>query len=95
MSETLRKCLLDVDRETSLQQEVSAMLSKVVSLDAIDGMRRRFVNRRRWGEFASAVQCSVSYPAVLNALRSGAQWFNDGLQRVSAIVPIKRSSWRR
>ena len=90
MSETLRNSLLSVDCETSLQQEVSAMLSKVVSLDAIDGMKRRFVNRRRWGEFVSAVQCSVSYPAVLSALRSGAQWFNDGLQRVSAIVPIKR-----
>jgi hypothetical protein len=68
------------------------MLSKVkvVSLDAFDGVRR-FVNRRRWGEVVSAVQCSVSYPAVLNALRSGAQWFNDGLQRASAIVPIKSS----
>jgi hypothetical protein len=65
-----------------LQQGVSAMLSK--------GMKRGFANRRRWGEFVSAVHCSVSYPAVINALRSGAQWFNDGLQRVSAIVPIKR-----
>jgi len=90
MSETLRNSLLGADCETSLQQEVSAMLSKVVSLDAIDGMKRRFVNRRRWGEFVSAVQCSVSYPTGINALRSSAQWFNDGLQRVSAMVPIKR-----
>jgi hypothetical protein len=49
----------------------------------MNGMRRGFANRRRWGEFVSAVQCSVSYPAVINALRSGARWFNDGLQRVS------------
>lgn len=66
------------------------MLSKVVPVDAIEGMKRGFANRRHWGEFVSAVQCSVSYPAVINALRSGAQWFNQGLQRVSAIVPIKR-----
>jgi hypothetical protein len=70
--------------------EISAMLSKVVSLEAIDGMKRSFANRRRWGEFVSAVQCSISYPAVINALRSGARWFNDGLQRVSAIAPIRR-----
>ena len=69
---------------------VSAMLSKVASLEAIDGMKRSFANRRRWGEFVSAVQCSVSYPAVINALRSGARWFNDGLQRVSAMVPFRR-----
>jgi hypothetical protein len=75
MSETLRKTLLGVDRETSFQQGVSAIFSKMVSLDAFDGMKRRFVNRRRWGEFVSAVQCSVSYPTVINALRSGAQWF--------------------
>jgi hypothetical protein len=67
-----------------LQQGVSAMLSKVVTVDALEGMKRSFANRRRWGEFVSAVQCSVSYPAVISALRSGAQWFNDGLQRVSA-----------
>ena len=58
--------------------------------EIIDGIKRRFVNRRRWGEFVSAAQCSVSYPAVIHALRSGAQWFNVGLQRVSAMVPIKR-----
>jgi hypothetical protein len=73
-----------------LHRGVSAMLGKVAPFQAIDGMKRSFANRRRWGEFVSAVQCSVSYPAVINALRSGARWFNDGLQRVSAIVPIKR-----
>ena len=67
------------------------MLGKIVPLDAIEGMRRSFANRRRWGEVVSAVQCSVSYPAVISALRSGAQWFNDGLQRVSAIVPLRRA----
>jgi hypothetical protein len=88
MSEILHETLLGDDGETSLQRRVSEVLSKVVSLDAIDGMKR-FANRRRWGEFVSAVQCSVSYPAAINALRSGAQWFNAGWQRVSAMVPIK------
>jgi hypothetical protein len=44
---------------------------------------RRFSNHRRWQDFITAIHdsvtqpCSVTYPVVLGALRSGRAWFSD------------------
>jgi len=32
---------------------------------------RKFSNQREWRDFISAVQCSVNYSVVVNALRAG------------------------
>jgi len=52
------------------------MMARMKSLDDI---RRKFSNRRQWRDFVSAVQCSVKYPLVLNALRDRAWAFNDSV----------------
>jgi hypothetical protein len=46
-------------------------------MKALDDIRRKFANRREWRDFVSAVQCSVKYPVVLNALRESAWVFGD------------------
>jgi len=48
-------------------------------MKALDDIRRKFSNRRQWRDFVSAVQCSVKYPAVLNALRDSAWAFSDSV----------------
>jgi hypothetical protein len=54
-----------------------------------DDMRRKFSNHRQWRDFVSAVHesvtypCSVTYPMVLDALRTGRAWFSDGAVRAS------------
>jgi hypothetical protein len=55
----------------------------------VDDVRRKFSNHRQWREFISAVHasvsypCSVTYPAVLSALRSGRARFYDGAARAT------------
>ena len=52
-------------------------------------VRRKFSNHRQWREFMAAVHesvtypCSVTYPVVLGALRSGRAWFYDGAARAT------------
>jgi hypothetical protein len=48
-------------------------------MKALEDIRRKFSNRREWRDFISAVQCSVNYPVVLNALRPSAWLFNDSV----------------
>lgn len=46
-------------------------------------MKPKFSNHRQWREFIAAIHGSVTYPRtvtypmVLNALRSSRAWFND------------------
>jgi hypothetical protein len=53
-------------------------------------MSSTFSNHRQWREFIATVHesvtypCSVTYPMVLSALRSGRAWFNDGAARASS-----------
>jgi hypothetical protein len=55
----------------------------------VDDVRRKFSNHRQWREFIAAVHesvsypCSVTYPVVLSALRSGRAWFYDGAARAT------------
>ncbi len=55
-----------------------------------DDVRRKFSNHRQWRDVISAVHESmtypyaVTYPMVLNALRSGRGWFSDGAARASS-----------
>jgi hypothetical protein len=54
-------------------------------MKALEDFGRKFSNRREWRDFVSAVQCSVNYPVVLNALRASAWLFNDSVvARVTA-----------
>jgi hypothetical protein len=54
-----------------------------------DDVRRKFSNHRQWRDVISAVHasmtypCAVTYPMVLDALRSGRAWFSDGAARAS------------
>jgi hypothetical protein len=55
--------------------------------NAFEDIKRKFSNQRQWREFVSAVQCTVNYPAAINALRSGTKWFSDGLAQASSLAP--------
>jgi hypothetical protein len=46
-------------------------------MKVLEDIGRKFSNRREWRDFVSAVQCSVKYPVVLNALRDSAWAFSD------------------
>jgi len=53
-------------------------------------VKRKFSNHRQWRDFIAAVHdsvtypCSVTYPMVLGAVRSGRAWFSDGAARASS-----------
>jgi hypothetical protein len=57
------------------------------AVNAFEDIKRKFSNQRQWREFVSAVQCSVNYPAAINALRSGTKLFSDGLAQASCLAP--------
>jgi hypothetical protein len=46
-------------------------------MKALEEMRHSFSNRREWREFAAALQCSVSLPGIIDALRASAARFHD------------------
>ena len=49
----------------------------------------KFSNDRQWRDFVAAIHksvshpCSVTYPKIIAALRSGRDWFSDGAVRAS------------
>ena len=51
---------------------------------------RKFSNHRQWRDFIAAVHesvsypCSVTYPMVLEAVRSGRAWFSDSAALASS-----------
>lgn len=55
-----------------------------------DDTKHKFSNHRQWSEFVTAVHesvtypCTVTYPKVIGALRSGRDWFYDGAARASS-----------
>jgi hypothetical protein len=65
------------------------------AVTALEDIKRKFTNQRQWREFVSAVQCSVNYPAAVNALRSGKEWFSDGLAQASGLAPTLRAAQSR
>jgi hypothetical protein len=42
-----------------------------------------FLNRRDWGSFLSALQNAATYPAVMEAVKSGRAWFTEGATQAS------------
>ena len=65
------------------------------AVNALEDIKRKFSNQRQWREFVAAVQCSVQYPAAVNALRSGKKWFSDGLAQASGLAPTLRAAQLR
>jgi hypothetical protein len=63
--------------------------------NAFEDFKRKFSNQRQWREFVAAVQCSVNYPAAINAVRSGTKWFSDGLAQASGLAPTLRAAQLR
>jgi len=61
-------------------------------------VKRKFSNDRQWRDFIAAIHdsvthpCSVTYPMVLGAVRSGRAWFNDGAARASSRLGGRASS---
>ena len=58
-------------------------------MSEFQGFKRKFSNNRQWRDFVSAVQsvtypCTVTYPKVISALRSGRDWFSEGAARASS-----------
>jgi len=59
------------------------------SMKDFEETRRKFSNHRQWREFVTAVHesvtypCAVTYPKVIEALRSGRDWFSNGAARAS------------
>lgn len=64
-------------------------IHSVESLTDLVEVSSKFPNHRQWREFIAAVHesvshpCAATYPMVVNALRSGRHWFNDGAARAS------------
>jgi hypothetical protein len=56
-------------------------------MTSLHDVKRKFSNHRQWRDFIAAVHdsvtypCSVNYPMVIGALRSGRAWFGDGAAR--------------
>jgi hypothetical protein len=63
--------------------------------NAFEDFKRKFSNQRQWREFVAAVQCSVNYPAAINAVRFGTKWFSDGLAQASGLAPTLRAAQLR
>ncbi len=57
----------------------------IILMDSFEDMKRKFCNQRQWREFVAAVQCSVNYPTVISALRSGTQWFTAGFVQPNSL----------
>jgi len=57
------------------------------AVNAFEDIKRKFSNQRQWRDFVTAVQCSVNYPAAINAVRSGTKWFSEGLAQASGLAP--------
>jgi len=66
-----------------------------VAANAFEDFKRKFSNQRQWREFVAAVQCSVNYPAAINAVRFGTKWFSDGLAQASGLAPTLRAAQLR
>jgi hypothetical protein len=45
--------------------------------------KRTFLNRRDWGSYLSALQSAAAYPKVLEAVKSGREWFTEGATQAS------------
>jgi hypothetical protein len=63
--------------------------------NAFEDFKRKFSNQRQWREFVAAVQCSVNYPAAINAVRNGTKWFSDGVAQASGLAPTLRAAQLR
>ena len=55
-------------------------------MSSFDDMSGKFSNHRQWQDFIAAIHelthpCTVTYPMVLGALRSGRAWFNERAAR--------------
>ena len=55
-----------------------------VVMKAFEDMRRSFSNRREWREFAAALQCPVSLPGIIDALRASAARFHEAVSPAAA-----------
>jgi hypothetical protein len=63
--------------------------------NAFEDFKRKFSNQRQWREFVAAVQCSVNYPAAINAVRSGTKWFSERLAQASGLALTLRAAQLR
>ena len=45
--------------------------------------KRTFLNRRDWSSYLTALQNAATYPKVMEAVRSGRQWFSLGATQTS------------
>jgi hypothetical protein len=87
---SLRKFSMLVSQTSAVEPENDI---KCLGLDlpgaaasAFEDIKQKFANHRQWREFVSAVQCSVNYPAAINALRHHTRWFSDGLAQASTCL---------
>jgi hypothetical protein len=63
-------------------------------MNSDDDSKRKFANHRDWRDYVSAVQCSVAYPAIIGALRSGAARETFGM-RVHVAMSLAQKSHQR
>jgi L-rhamnose isomerase len=45
--------------------------------------KTNFLNRRDWGSYLSALQSAATYPKVLEAVKSGRDWFTQSASEAS------------
>ena len=67
-------------------------------MNNFEDFKRKFSNHRQWREFVSVLHesvthpCSITYPRVIAALRSGRALFNDGAVRFNDGA-VRATSW--
>ncbi len=83
-----------VEQESDINVRLGLDLPAAAA-SAFEDIRRKFTNQRQWREFVSAVQCSVNYPAAINALRYHTKWFSDGLAQASTCLAQTLRAARR
>jgi hypothetical protein len=49
-----------------------------------DDDQPKFLNRRSWQSYLSALQSVATYPKVMEAVQSGRAWFTQNLDRASS-----------
>jgi hypothetical protein len=67
-------------------KDESAMKDESEQQDVTSPKGQFFLNRRDWSSYLSALQSAATYPKVLDAVKSGRDWFAGATQASNWLV---------
>jgi hypothetical protein len=68
------------------QKDVTGQTGDTGQTDATGQTGGFFLNRRDWTSYLSALQSAATYPKVLEAVKSGRDWFAEATQASNWLV---------